>query len=328
MHVLVTGGAGYIGSHISKGLATMGLTPVVFDNLTTGHRNFVRWGPLIEGDLCDREALDSVFTRYSIEAVFHLADLASVQDSMAKPASYLRNNTIGMLNLLDAMRKHHKNHLIFSSSCATYGIAHTPRIAENHPQNPINPYGESKLIEEKFLRWYGTVYDIRWVTLRYFNAGGADLAGEIGEKHDPEQHLIPCVIRAALGCGPAVGVCGTDFETPDGTAIRDYVHVTDIADAHLRALKYLQSNGESVALNLGKGEGNSVREVMDCVEEVANKKIPMHVLGRRDGDPAILIANSSKIRQVLSWQPTHSALKTIVETAWAWHSAMSSNVVT
>lgn len=319
--ILVTGGAGYIGSHTCKALAAAGYTPVSFDNLVYGHPWAVRWGPLVEADLADRAAIERVLRAHSIEAVIHFAAYAYVGESMADPGKYFRNNITNTLNLLDAMHATGVSKIVFSSTCATYGIPQAVPIAEDHPQRPVNPYGESKLFIERALYWHGKAHDLRWMALRYFNAAGADVDNEIGEDHDPETHLIPLTIETALGRRDALQVMGTDYPTPDGTAIRDYIHVADLADAHVRALHYLQAGGESAALNLGTGKGHSVREVVAMVERITGRKVNALDAPRRAGDPPALVAAPGQAEKLLGWQPRHSDLETIVQTAYRWHSA-------
>jgi UDP-glucose-4-epimerase GalE len=318
VHVLVTGGAGYIGSHTAKTLAQAGFETVVLDNLQRGHREAVKWGPLVQADLGDRSALDRVFTQYPIEAVLHFAAFAYVGESMQSPELYFRNNLVNTLSLLEAMHARGVKKLVFSSTCATYGNPQQIPITESHPQRPVNPYGESKLMVERLLHWWDAVYGLRSVALRYFNAAGADPEGELGENHTPETHLIPLVISAAMGRSKAVDIFGTDYDTPDGTAIRDYLHVTDLATAHLAALRYLEGGGASTAINLGTGQGHSVREVASMVERVSGQKVPVREIGRRAGDPACLIADASKAGDLLKWSPRHSSLEEIVQTAWIW----------
>ncbi|PZA06822.1 MULTISPECIES: UDP-glucose 4-epimerase GalE [unclassified Meiothermus] len=322
MRVLVVGGAGYIGSHTAKALHQAGYTPVVFDNLSMGHRWAVKWGPLVEADLGDQPAIVRALEDHRIEAVVHFAANAYVGESMQNPAKYFRNNVVGTLNLLEAMHQAGVRQVVFSSSCATYGLPQRLPIPEEHPQDPINPYGESKLMGEKMLRWFGECHGLRWVSLRYFNAAGADPEGELGEVHDPETHLIPLVIEAVLGKRPPVQVFGTDYPTPDGTAIRDYIHVTDLAEAHVRALQYLQDGGASTALNLGTGKGHSVREVIRMVEAVSGRAVPFTLAPRRPGDPPELVADAAKAERVLGWRAGRS-FEDIVETAWRWHSRPS-----
>jgi len=318
MQVLVTGGAGYIGSHTAKCLAQSGLEPVVLDNLQRGHRQAVKWGPLVEGDVADRSVLEKVFAQYRIEAVLHFAAFAYVGESMRTPELYFRNNVVGTLNLLEAMRAGGVGTIVFSSTCATYGDPVQIPIPEDHPQRPVNPYGESKLMVERLLHWFGAVHGLRWTALRYFNAAGADPGGEIGEEHDPETHLIPLAISAALGQGNVLEIYGTDYDTPDGTAIRDYLHVMDLAEAHLAALRYLDAGGASTAFNLGTGRGHSVREVAAMVERIAGRRVSVREVGRRAGDPACLIADAAKSVERMGWLPKHSTLEEIVRTAWNW----------
>lgn len=317
--ILVTGGAGYIGSHTCKALAAAGYLPVTYDNLRYGHRRAVRWGPFVEGDLADRSLLARTIADHGVEAVVHFAAFAYVGESVRDPAAYFRNNVTNTLNLLDAGREAGALPVVFSSTCATYGVPDTLPISESCPQRPVNPYGESKLFVERALHWYGQAYGLPWVALRYFNAAGADPDGEIGEDHEPETHLIPLAIEAALGRGETLQVFGTDYPTPDGTAIRDYIHVTDLADAHVRALDHLRGGGSSVALNLGTGNGHSVRQVVDAVARVGGRPVPVVHGPRREGDPPALVADPARAYGTLGWQPVHSDLDSIVTTAWRWH---------
>src|SRR5688500_17310403 len=319
MRILVTGGAGYIGSHTAKRLAAAGHQPVVFDDLSQGHEWAVKWGPLERGSLSDPARLAEVFASRKIEAVVHFAANALVGESMTNPSKYFHNNTVGTLNLLDAMHRAGVPTIVFSSTCATYGDpVHVP-IDETHPQAPVNPYGESKLMVETLLRWYGEIHGLRWIALRYFNAAGADPDGEIGEDHDPESHLIPLVIGAAQGTRPPVKMFGTDYPTLDGTAVRDYVHVMDLADAHRRALDRLQSGTPSQAINLGTGRGHSVKDVVDAVARVSGRRVPTVESDRRAGDPPELVAAPGRARDVLGWTCRYPDLDTIVGHAWAWH---------
>ncbi len=319
MNVLVTGGAGYIGSHTAKILKAAGHEPIVLDNLTCGHTWAVQWGPLEQGDLADVAFLRGVFDRHAIGAVIHFAANAYVGESMTDPSKYFRNNTFNTLNLLDTMVARGVTLMVFSSTCATYGDPQRIPIDESHPQAPVNPYGESKLFVERILHWYGKAYDLRSVALRYFNASGADPDGAIGEVHDPETHLIPLVIEAALGRRPPVSVFGSDYPTPDGTAIRDYIHVMDLADAHVQALAYLAGGGASTAINLGTGRGHSVREVIQTVEQVGGAPVPSTTAPRRGGDPPQLVADARRAQDVLGWRPRYPDLRTIIEHAWTWH---------
>jgi UDP-arabinose 4-epimerase len=313
--VLVTGGAGYIGSHACKALAGAGYTPLSYDNLSYGHPWAVRWGPLEQGDIADRATLDNVIARHRPSAVMHFAAYTYVGESVDNPGKYYRNNVAGTLTLLEAVRDHGIPHFIFSSTCATYGIPQRVPIAETHPQQPINPYGASKLMIERMLEDFGAAHGLRSVALRYFNAAGADPDGELGEDHDPETHLIPLALQAMLGQRADLAIFGTDYPTADGTAIRDYIHVTDLADAHVQALRYLERGGAGTAFNLGTGRGYSVREVVDTIAAVTGRRAPT----RRPGDPAVLVAAAQRGMDVLGWQPRCSELPHIITTAWRWH---------
>jgi len=317
--VLVTGGAGYIGSHACKALAKAGYQPVVFDNLSRGHREAVRWGPLIEGDLADRNRLVRALETHHVAAVMHFAGYAYVGESVADPAKYYRNNLGGSLSLIEAMQETGVDKVVFSSTCSTYGIPASSPIRESAPQLPVNPYGETKLAIERALHWYGEAYGLRSVSLRYFNAAGADPEGEIGELHEPETHLVPLVLQTALEQQPHIDIYGTDYPTADGTAIRDYIHVQDLAEAHLRALEHLLAGHESTALNLGTGRGHSVREVIAAAESVCGRTIPRREAARRPGDPPVLVADPSGATELLGWHAQHSDLHTIIGTAFAWH---------
>jgi UDP-glucose-4-epimerase GalE len=318
-YVLVTGGAGYIGSHTAKVLAANGFIPVTYDNLSYGHPWAVQWGPLVEGDIRDRLKLVDTLRSYDIQAVIHFAAFAYVGESMVRPEVYFNNNVVGSLMLLDAILESGVRHVIFSSSCATYGTPDRLPITEDTPQSPVNPYGESKLAIERALHWYGGAHPLTWAALRYFNAAGADPDGSIGEAHSPETHLIPLVFDAALG-GKPIEIYGDDYQTSDGTCVRDYVHVSDLADAHVRALDYLLKGGKSAAMNLGTGTGYSVREVIHAVREVTGREVPYRVTKRRPGDPPVLIANAQLAEEILGWRPRHSELENIVSSAWNWHS--------
>lgn len=321
--VLITGGAGYIGSHTAKLLARSGFEPIAFDNLTNAHESSVRWGPFVYGDLARPAQIRAALRRYRIQAVVHFAADAYVGESVEAPRKYFRNNVVGTLNLLDAMIDAGVRQLIFSSSCAVYGCPQRVPITEEHPGAPVNPYGESKLIAERTLHWYEQAYGLRWMALRYFNAAGADIEGDLGESHSPETHLIPLVIQAAQRQSPVVKIYGTDYPTPDGTAIRDYIHVSDLANAHVLALKHLRNGGRTAAMNLGTGEGNSVRQIISAVEKISGRSIRARELPRRCGDPAELVANAGKAARVLGWQPTYSGLETIIDSAWRWHESQA-----
>lgn len=320
MKVLVTGGAGYIGSHTCKALARAGHEPTVFDNLSTGHRRFVKWGSFVHGDITDTPALVDALRTSGAEAVIHFAASAYVGESMRLPRRYYRNNVGGTLSLLDAMAAQGVRRLIFSSSCATYGIPDVLPIAETTPQAPINPYGDSKLVCESMARASALADGLSCIALRYFNACGADPDGEIGEDHDPETHVIPLILGSAAG-GPAFTVFGTDYSTPDGTCIRDYLHVSDLADAHVRALDMLNDTPGFDAFNLGTGHGHSVREVVHAVEERLGQRLNLRQAERRPGDPPELVADARRAATVLGWTPRHSDLATIIDTAWAWMNA-------
>jgi UDP-arabinose 4-epimerase len=324
MQVLVTGGAGYIGSHTAKALARAGYEPIVLDNFCRGHRWAVRWGPLLELDLADRAALDKVFREHRIGAVIHFAAFIAVGESMTAPAVYFRNNLVNTINLLEAMREHSVNRFVFSSTAAVYGDPQRVPLTEDHPQNPVNPYGETKLMVERTLAWFGRAYGLSWTALRYFNAAGADPGGEIGELHDPETHLIPLAIGAANGDIPELHMFGTDYDTPDGTAIRDYIHVNDLADAHLRALERLSRGGASGPFNLGTGHGYSVKQVLSAIERIGGRRVPVKTSPRRAGDAPILVADSSLAAKELGWTPAAS-LDHIVETAWNWYTTSRAN---
>ncbi len=321
MRVLVTGGAGYIGSHTAKALARAGHEPVVFDNFSGGHRWAVKWGPWVEADLAGRAALQSALKEHRIEAVMHFAASIQVGESVRNPRQYFWNNVVNTLTLLDAMADAGIRDIVFSSSAAVYGHPEKVPLSESHPTRPVSPYGESKLMMERALYWYGSAYRLRWAALRYFNAAGADPDGELGEAHAPETHLIPLAISAALGRNPRLEIFGTDYPTPDGTALRDYIHIVDLAEAHVRALEFLRSGGESGALNLGTGQGHSVREVIAAVARVSNAPVPTLDSARRAGDPPVLVADPQRAAQLLGWKPRFPGLDAIVGSAWKWHSS-------
>lgn len=323
--VLVTGGAGYIGSHTCKALNAAGYSPVTLDDLSNGHRWAVQFGPLVVGSIADQDLVAQTIRDHQITAVIHFAAFAYVGESMGQPDRYFENNATGMLRLLDAVRDAGVKNVVFSSSCATYGVPSSLPIGEQDPQLPINPYGDTKLWGEKMLRWYDAPYGMRSVALRYFNAAGADPELQIGELHDPETHLVPNVIGACHEDRDRLKVFGLDYPTPDGTAIRDYIHVTDLADAHVRALGYLETGGESTRLNLGTGVGTSVLEVIRAVERASGKTVRWDAHPRREGDPPSLYANAQKARETLGWEPKHSDIDTIARTAWAWDQHLREN---
>ncbi|HEV2336675.1 MAG TPA: UDP-glucose 4-epimerase GalE [Stellaceae bacterium] len=316
--ILVTGGAGYVGSHACKALAGAGYRPVVYDNLSRGHPAAVRWGPLVEGDLHDRERLAAAMRAHRVAAVMHFAAFAYVGESVSDPELYYANNLGGSLSLLGAMRNANVDTIVFSSTCTVYGVPAAVPIRETAAKAPLNPYGDTKLAIERALHWYAGAYGMRYAALRYFNAAGADPDGEIGEDHEPETHLIPLVLRAALGHGNPLEIYGTDYPTRDGTAIRDYIHVSDLAEAHVGALGHLAAGGASAALNLGTGKGCSVREVIAAVERIGGRAVPRREAARRPGDPPELVADAALARSILGWQPRHSDLDTIIATALAW----------
>ncbi len=317
--ILVCGGAGYIGSHINKKLNKQGYETVVFDNLVYGHKEAVKWGELIVGDLADTQALDELFSKYEFDAVFHFAAYAYVGESVDNPEKYYYNNVVNTLNLLHAMKEHGVNKIIFSSTCATYGEPEKVPITENMPQNPINPYGATKLMVERIFKDYNHAYGLQFVVLRYFNAAGADPDGEIGESHDPETHIIPLVLDAASGLRPDVKVFGTDYDTSDGSCVRDYIHVADLASAHILALNHLEAGKSSDFFNLGNERGTSVLEVVDSVRRVTGKNFKANLTDRRPGDPAKLVGASSKAKDILGWKPEFEDIDTIVSHAWKWH---------
>lgn len=319
MSILVCGGAGYIGSHVNKQLNKEGYDTVVFDNLVYGHREAVKWGEFIQGDLADPESLDLVFEKYDIDTVFHFAAYGYVGESMTEPEKYYYNNVVNTLNLLKVMRKYGCKKIIFSSTCATYGEPKKIPITEDMPQNPANTYGMTKLMVEKIFMDYQRAYGLRFVVLRYFNAAGADPDCELGESHDPEAHIIPLVLDAASGKRRDIKVFGTDYDTPDGSCIRDYIHVTDLADAHIRALHYLEEGNESDSFNLGNTVGTSVLEIIDSVKRVTGREFKVIPTDRRPGDPAKLIGSSEKARSILGWKPKYEDIDMIVAHAWKWH---------
>lgn len=319
-NILITGGAGYIGSHTNKELSQKGLNTIIIDNLVYGHPEFVKWGKFIEGDLNDPDFIRSVFASFSIKAVIHFAAFAYVGESVHEPEKYYSNNVINTLNLLQVMREFGVSQIVFSSTCATYGLPKATPITEDHPQHPINPYGKSKLMVEQVLEDYSNAYGLKHASLRYFNAAGADPDGETGEWHEPETHLIPLVFDVALGKRKQIEIFGTDYDTPDGTCIRDYIHVTDLADAHILALDYLERENINLICNLGNGNGYSVKEVINIAEQVTKKKIQTIDTGPRMGDPPILVGSAEKAKRLLSWEPRYASLEAIIETAWKWHS--------
>jgi UDP-glucose 4-epimerase len=318
MRILVTGGAGYIGSHAVRLFLSRGHEVLVYDNLCAGHRAAVPADRLVVADLNEPARLDHVMIQHRTEAIVHFAAFALVGESVRNPAKYYQNNLVNSLTLFEAARRHGVNRIVFSSTCATYGVPDKVPITEDTPQRPINPYGNSKLAVEYALGDYAAAHNWGFAALRYFNASGASPAGDIGEDHDPESHLLPLALLAVLGRRPPLEVFGTDYPTPDGTCIRDYIHVDDLAEAHLLALESLKP-GQRLHYNLGMGRGYSVREVLQSVAEVTGKAVPMKEGPRRPGDPPALVASADKVRRELGWQPRYMELKTILETAWKWH---------
>jgi UDP-glucose 4-epimerase len=320
--ILVTGGAGYIGSHTVLALKQAGYEVVILDNLVYGHRDLVEQVlrvELIEGDTSDRLLLDNLFQSRNFAAVMHFSAYAYVGESVTDPAKYYRNNVLGTLTLLESMLAASIKNFVFSSTCATYGVPNFIPITEDHPQNPINPYGATKLMVERILTDFDVAYNFKSVRFRYFNAAGANPQGLLGEDHDPETHLIPLVLQTALGKRESISIFGTDYPTPDGTCIRDYIHVNDLADAHVLGLEYLLNGGESEVFNLGNGNGFSVREVIAAAEDVTGMVISVQECDRRIGDPPALIGTSEKARKILNWQPQYPGIKDIVSHAWQWH---------
>ncbi len=322
MAILVCGGAGYIGSHINKELNKEGYETVVFDNLIHGHEEAVKWGTFVKGDLKNIDDLEVVFSKYDIEAVFHFAAYAYVGESVKEPEKYYYNNVANTLNLLKVIKEYGCKKIIFSSTCATYGEPDHVPITEDMPQNPINPYGATKLMMERIFKDYHTAYGLEFVVLRYFNAAGCDPEGEIGESHNPETHIIPLVLDAAGGQREDIKVFGTDYDTPDGSCIRDYIHVTDLASAHLLALHHLEQGKKSDFFNLGNENGTSVLEVIDSVKRVTSRDFKVTLSDRRPGDPAKLVGSSKKAQRVLGWKPQYADIDTIVRHAWSWHEHM------
>lgn len=324
MNILVTGGAGYIGSHCCKELKKAGYNPITIDNLVYGHRENVQWGEFFEGDIGDRAVLDTISSSHDIQAVMHFSAYAYVGESVTEPRKYYQNNITSTVNLLNWILDNGIRHFIFSSSCATYGEPHYIPIDEEHPREPINPYGRTKFMVEEILKDYAAAYDFSFVSLRYFNAAGADPEGEVGENHDPETHLIPLILDAAAGHSEVIRVFGDDYETEDGTCIRDYIHVTDLAAAHVLALESLLKGAESDFINLGTGKGYSVMQTIDVARSVTGKPIPVKITDRRPGDPPVLVAANEKAIERLGWQPVYTNLDEIVRTAWIWYNKIHS----
>lgn len=318
--IIVTGGAGYIGSHTCKMLYQVGYNPVVVDNLSTGHKSFVKWGDFENCDLRNFDQIKAALKKHQPIAIIHFAAFSQVGESAKNPYKYYQNNILGTANLLQAMIEENINKIIFSSTCAVYGVPNSIPIDENCPTNPINPYGKTKLICENLLKDFENAYGLKYVLLRYFNACGADFDAEIGEKHDPETHLIPLVIEAALQKRDDIKIFGDDYSTPDGTCIRDYIHVNDLASAHIKALDYILNGGKSDIFNIGTGTGFSVKEIVDSVEKITGKNVNKIIAPRREGDSEILVASNDKIRNILGWEARCSDVDSIIKSAWKWHS--------
>jgi len=320
--ILVVGGAGYIGSHMVKQLLKANHQTVVFDNLSTGYRDAVIGGEFVLGDLANRETLKQLFEQHRFDGVMHFASFIQVGESVSNPAKYYRNNVSNSLNLIDAMVEHHVKNLIFSSTAAIFGEPQYIPLDEQHPKQPINPYGLSKWMIEQILQDYDRAYDLKSICLRYFNAAGADPEGEIGERHNPETHLIPLILQTASGRRSHITIFGENYDTPDGTCIRDYIHVVDLCDAHLLALEQLLNGEPSAVYNLGNGSGFSVRQVIDAAQQITGRDIKIGIGERRDGDPARLVADASRAKIALRWQPRYADLQTIVADAWHWEQKM------
>jgi UDP-glucose 4-epimerase len=318
-HILIVGGAGYIGSHMVKDLLAAGYPVVTLDNLSRGHRSLLPGGEFVEGDMGDPDVLDGVFRQYPVKAVMHFAAHSQVGESVQHPMMYYRNNVANTITLLEAMQRAGVRHFIFSSSAAVYGEPKETPIDEEHPCLPTNPYGMTKLMVEHILRDVSGVTDLGYCSLRYFNAAGADTSGDIGERHEPETHLIPLVLQVATGERESIKIFGEDYPTPDGTCLRDYIHVSDLTQAHLLALESLLNGGDSATYNLGNSTGYSVRQIIDSARQITGQAIPAVMAERRAGDPAILIADSTRIRKQLGWRPRFEKIDDIIDTAWTWH---------
>ena len=319
MSILVVGGAGYIGSHMCKWLARNGYQPIVLDNLVCGHREAVKWGPFLEGSMDDKDLLNKIFKKYEIQAVMHFAAFCYVGESVDDPGKYYRNNVAATIDLIESMVENDILKFIFSSTCAVYGEPIEIPIKESHPQSPINPYGRSKLMVEQILDDFDNAYGLKSVSLRYFNAAGADPDGELGEDHRLETHLIPLVLQTALGKRDVINIFGDDYPTNDGTCIRDYIHICDLAQAHLLALELLLNGHQGGYYNLGNGDGYSVKQVIEVARKITGRPIPSKIIEKRPGDPAVLVGSSEKAANELGWKPQYPELHTIIETAWKWH---------
>jgi len=325
--ILIVGGAGYIGSHVNKLLSESGYETVILDNLSYGHEEAIKWGHFCKCDLANISDVNKIFEKYDITAVMHFSSFIEVGESVNNPQKYYYNNVVNTMNLLKVMLEHDVKKFIFSSTCATYGIPQKIPLTETHPQNPINPYGRTKLMVERILKDYDSAYGLKSVILRYFNASGADESGIIGENHNPESHLIPLILDAAIGKRENIKIFGTDYDTPDGTCIRDYIHVNDLASAHIQALEYLDEQNESNEFNLGNGKGFSVREVIESVKKVTGKEFNVVEAPRREGDPSVLIGSAKKAKDILNWDPKYTSIDDIVSTAWKWHKELNKGLL-
>ena len=325
--ILIVGGAGYIGSHVNKLLSESGYETVVLDNLSYGHEESVKWGYFCKCDLANISDVNEVFENYDITAVMHFSSFIEVGESVQNPQKYYYNNVVNTMNLLNVMLEHDVKKFIFSSTCATYGVPQEIPLTEDHPQNPINPYGWTKLMVERILKDYDSAYGLKSVILRYFNASGADESGIIGENHNPESHLIPLILDAAIGKREDIKIYGTDYDTFDGTCIRDYIHVTDLASAHIQALEYLEKENKSNEFNLGNGKGFSVREVIESVKRVTGREFKVVETPRREGDPAVLIGSAKKAKYLLNWNPKYTSIDEIVSTAWKCHKELNKGLL-
>lgn len=318
--ILVAGGAGYIGSHTCKALADAGYLPITVDNLSAGHEHAVKWGPLEVADIRDADALDAIFQKYDVKAVIHFAANIEVGEGEVEPARFYDNNVGGTLSLVNAMRRNNVDKIVFSSTCATYGETQNMPLSEDEPQNPKSVYGKTKHIAEGILASYAKAYGLKYAALRYFNAAGADLDGEIGEQHDPETHLIPNALKAAAGLGKGLKIFGNDYDTPDGTCLRDYIHVLDLAQAHIKAVEALSSGHSEIQCNVGTGNGVSVLEVLNAIEKVTGRAVPYEIAGRRPGDVTRLYSDVTRSQEFLGLAPQYSDIETIVGSAWTFHS--------
>jgi UDP-glucose-4-epimerase GalE len=326
--VLVTGGAGYIGSHVCKALARQGYVPVTYDNLCSGNREAVLWGPFEEGDIRDRDRLRDVIQKYKPEAIMHFAALIQVGESVKEPALYYHNNVYGSYCLLEEARAAGIKYMVFSSTAAVYGLPETSPIPEDAPHAPINPYGQTKLAMEKMIQDYSRAYDLKYATLRYFNVAGADPENETGTAYKVDSHIIPMLMRVASGLQPQIKLFGEDYPTPDGTAVRDYIHVTDLAEAHILSLKHIMGGKDSITINVGTNKGYSVAEIIEAARKITGKNIPVEKCERRAGDPPTLVSDATRARKLINWTPRYSDLETIVETAWEWRQKQNASAPT